>query len=91
MKTESAALSKWYTIYVAYECILINLVGFLTLFFQCELQSIAASVKTKYPDVAEWKIDSVFGHYWLQGDQNCSTRGSHCLTYMVAGWLMIGE
>ena len=84
-------LSTIYSIYVAYECILINLVGFITLFFQCELQSLQHRVQDLFPNstLTEWEWESLFGHYWLKDDLNCNTRSSHCLTYMVAGWLMI--
>ena len=47
-----AELSEIYKIYVAYECILINLVGFGTLFFQCELQSWEASYEKSHPDTS---------------------------------------
>jgi len=39
--------------------------------------------------LTQWQWDSLFGHYWLQDELNCDTRSAHCLTYMVAGWLMI--
>merc|ERR1711997_1221345 len=84
-------LSKVYKYYVAYECILVNVVGFITLFFQCELQNLQQIVEQKFPNstLVEWEWESLFGHYWLNGDLNCSTRSAHSLTYMVAGWLMI--
>ena len=47
----SSELSEIYKIYVAYECILINLVGFGTLFFQCELQHMEAQFKESHPDM----------------------------------------
>lgn len=85
----SAQLSTIYAIYVTYECVLVNLVGFVTLFFQCELQRGEASFVAKHPSIPKIAADSIFGHFWLDGDLNCSTPAAHCLTYMVAGWLMI--
>jgi len=89
--TSQGTLSPVYKFYVAFECILINLVGFVTLFFQCQLQDLENQAKEAYPNAnltdTEW--DSIFGHYWLKGDLNCSTRQAHALTYMVSGWLMI--
>ena len=69
----SSELSEIYKIYVAYECILINLVGFGTLFFQCELQAWEAKFKESHPDVSDMNADIMFGHFWLKGDLNCST------------------
>jgi len=85
----SAELNWVYTIYVTYEAILINLVGFFTLIFQCELQDLAATIEERFPWIPKLLIDSATGHYWLQGDLNCSTPSARCLTYMVAGWLFI--
>ena len=45
--------------------------------------------KITHPDVPDKIADSRWGHFWLKGDLNCSTPQAHCLTYMVAGWLMI--
>ena len=89
--SSNGELSRIYTYYVAYECILVNLVGFFTLFFQCELQSIELRAQEYFSNstLTEWQWDTLFGHYWLQDDLNCSTRSAHGLTYMVAGWLMI--
>merc|ERR1712129_220155 len=42
-----------------------------------------------HPELEEWKIESMFGHYWLQNDLNCKTRETQCLSYMVVGWLFI--
>ena len=85
----SAELSWVYTVYVVYEAILINLVGFFTLLFQCELQGLAAYIKRSYPWIPTIVVESATGHYWLQGDLNCSTPAAHSLTYMVAGWVFI--
>jgi len=85
----SAELSTIYKIYVIYECILVNVLGFFTLFFQCQLQSLEAAFQKKHPSMPQWEADSLFGHYWLKGTLNCSTEQARCLTYMVAGWLMI--
>eukprot|EP01063_Lacrimia_lanifica_P037893 TRINITY_DN792_c0_g1_i1.p2 TRINITY_DN792_c0_g1~~TRINITY_DN792_c0_g1_i1.p2 ORF type:complete len:192 (+),score=56.96 TRINITY_DN792_c0_g1_i1:48-623(+) len=85
----SAELSTVYRWYVVYECVLVNLVGFVTLFFQCELQAGRAAFLKAFPQWAGVAADSLFGHYWLQGDLNCATPAARCLTYMVAGWLMI--
>jgi len=85
----SAELSTIYKVYVAYECILINLLGFFTLFFQCELQGLEAKYLESHPDTPQIVADSLFGHYWLQGDLNCTTDVAKCLSKMVCGWLMI--
>ena len=84
--TPSAELNWVYTIYVTYEAILINLVGFFTLIFQCELQDLAATIEAHFPWIPKLLVESATGHYWLQGDLNCSTPSARCLTYMVAGW-----
>lgn len=89
-KQGSAELGTAYRWYVTYECVLINLLGFFTLFFQCELQHLAAGFKQAHPTVPAWQVDCIFGHYWLSGDLNCNTEEARCLTKMVAGWLMIG-
>ena len=91
LRSSDGELSQIYKYYVLYECVLINLVGFVTLFFQCELQQLEEMVQHQYPNssMAQWEWDSLFGHFWLQEDFNCSTRSAHCLTYMVSGWLMI--
>ena len=85
----SAKLSLIYRIYVAYECIVVNLLGFFTLAFQCELQRLEARYRVAHPTVSNMTTEVLFGHFWLQGDLNCSTPAAHCLTYMVVGWLMI--
>lgn len=84
-------LSAIYWYYVVYECVLINLVGFVTLFFQCELQDLERQAIEANPNstYTEFEWNSLFGHYWLKGDLNCSTRTAQSLTYMVSGWLMI--
>ena len=91
LRSSDGELSQIYKYYVLYECVLINLVGFVTLFFQCELQQLEEMVQNQHPNssMAQWEWDSLFGHFWLQEDFNCSTRSAHCLTYMVSGWLMI--
>lgn len=61
----------------------------MTLFFQCELQDLEKSFQAAHPDVSQTEADAIFGHYWLDGDLNCSTPAARCLTYMVCGWLMI--
>lgn len=72
---------------------MINLVGFVTLFFQCELQDLEAYLQEKFPNtigsMPQWILDTFLGHYWMQDDLNCQTPNTHCLTYMIAGWLMI--
>ena len=88
-KQPSSELSTFYFWYVVYECVLINLVGFFTLFFQCELQNWENALLKHFPMIPKWMADNIFGHYWLNGDLNCSTPAAHCLTYMVCGWLMI--
>ena len=87
----SGRLSQIYKYYLIYECVLINLVGFVTLFFQCELQNVERNFLGHHPNstTPDWEWDIAFGHYWLKNDLNCDTRSAHCLTYMVAGWLMI--
>lgn len=87
----SGRLSKIYKYYLLYECVLINLVGFFTLFFQCELQQVEDSFLEHHLNttVPRWEWNIAFGHYWLKKDLNCSTRSAHSLTFMVAGWLMI--
>lgn len=85
----SAELSLIYRIYVTYECIMVNLLGFFTLAFQCELQKLEALYKIAHPNVSQLTADVLFGHFWLQGDLNCSTPVARCLTFMVVGWLMI--
>jgi len=85
----SAELSGIYKCYVAYECILVNLLGFCTLFFQCELQDAETTFLADHPDFKQDQADILFGHFWLNGDLNCVSREAHCLTYMVTGWLMI--
>jgi len=85
----SSELSSIYKYYVAYECILVNLVGFFTLFFQCELQGAEKNFLAKHPSFREDEADILFGHFWLRNDLNCKTPEAHCLTYMVTGWLMI--
>eukprot|EP00111_Clytia_hemisphaerica_P000554 TCONS_00001634-protein len=92
--TNTGELSTVYYFYVIYECILINIIGFVTLFFQCELQSIEYKFENKYGpqmNITQWEWDSLFGHYWLKHDLNCNTRAAHCSTYMIAGWLMIAS
>jgi len=88
---QDGELSPVYWWYVAYECVLINLVGFVTLFFQCELQELEREAIKANPDspYGEFEWNSLFGHYWLRKDYNCNTRSAQALTYMVAGWLMI--
>ena len=76
-QSNTGELSAIYYFYVIYECILINIIGFVTLFFQCELQNIEDSVETKYGpqfNITQWEWDSLFGHYWLKHDLNCNTR-----------------
>lgn len=85
----SAELSTIYRIYVTYECIMVNLLGFITLAFQCELQKLEALYRLAHPAMSQRVADILFGHFWLQGDLNCSTPAARCLTYMVVGWLMI--
>ena len=72
---------------------MINFVGFLTLFFQCELQHLEDFLQDKFPNtigrMPQWILDTLTGHYWLQDDLNCESPSAHCLTYMIAGWLMI--
>merc|ERR1711998_94336 len=85
----SSELSTIYKIYVAWERVAINLVGFFTLFFQCELQAAENQFLDNHPTVTRTQADPMFGHFWLKGDLNCHTREAHCLTYMVTGWLMI--
>ena len=86
---DSAELSTIYRIYVIYECIMVNLLGFFTLAFQCELQKLEVWFRSSFPAVSQTAADALFGHFWLQGDLNCSTPAARCLTYMVVGWLMI--
>ena len=86
---DSAELSTLYRIYVWYECIMVNLLGFFTLAFQCQLQKLEAWFRFTYPGVPQMAADVLFGHFWLQGDLNCSTPAARCLTFMVVGWLMI--
>ena len=85
----SSKLSPLYKVYVLYECILINLVGFVTLFFQCSLQSLEGRFLNAFPNVSRTAADAIFGHFWLKENLNCATREAHCLTFMIAGWLMI--
>eukprot|EP00938_MAST-03A_sp_MAST-3A-sp1_P004660 g4660.t1 len=89
----SSELSRVYFYYVLYECIMINLVGFVTLFFQCELQGLESFLQERFPNtigaMPQWILDTLLGHYWMQDDLNCQTANTHCLTYMIAGWLMI--
>lgn len=85
----SAELSFIYWAYVIWEAILINLLGFVTLFWQCELQAAEEKFLERFPFVPKIAADNVFGHYWLNDDLNCSTPAARCLTYMVTGWLMI--
>merc|ERR1712194_127215 len=85
----AATLSNIYWYYVLYECLAVNLVGFFTLFFQCELQSLAKLFVAHFPNVKAGNVELLFGHFWLDGDLNCSTPSAHCLTYMIAGWLFI--
>lgn len=87
--TPSGELSTWYRIYVAYECIVVNLLGFVTLAFQCELQKLEAWFMLSHPGVSQFAADCIFGHFWLQGNLNCNTPAARCLTFMVVGWLMI--
>jgi len=72
---------------------MINFVGFLTLIFQCELQDLEGYLQERFPDTVgrlpQWILDTVLGHYWMDDDLNCATSNAHCLTYMIAGWLMI--
>ena len=72
---------------------MINLVGFVTLFFQCELQGLESFLQERFPNtigaMPQWILDTLLGHYWMQDDLNCQTANTHCLTYMIAGWLMI--
>ncbi len=76
----SGELSTIYFYYVIYEAVLINLVGFFTLFFQCELQELAGYLHEKFPSMSELALESLTGHYWLKDDLNCSTPSAHCLT-----------
>ena len=87
--SDSAELSTWYRRYVIYECILVNLVGFITLFFQCDLQRLEAVFLVNHPYVPQKEADTIFGHFWLSGNLNCEDDAAHCLTKMVCGWLMI--
>merc|ERR1711924_496498 len=87
-KAPSSELSRICTYYVIYESVLVNLVGFFTLFFQCELQAIEREFLASHPNVTKAAADGMFGHFWLKDDLNCSTPAAHCLTYMVAGWCM---
>lgn len=85
----SSELSKVYSYFVIYECIMVNIVGFFTLFFQCELQDLAANYHESHPDIPKDNIESIFGHDWLEDDLNCKSREAQCLSYMVTGWLFI--
>ena len=67
---KSSKLSTPYFYYVLYESVLINLIGFVTLFFQCELQRFATFLHEKFPSISLFTIESLTGHYWLQGDLN---------------------
>lgn len=87
--SNSAELSQIYKYYVIYECILVNIVGFFTLFFQCKLQILEKVFRTTHVEMPKQEADAIFGHFWLKDNLNCSTPQAHCLTYMIAGWLMI--
>mmetsp|Transcript_28902 Transcript_28902/g.47332 ORF Transcript_28902/g.47332 Transcript_28902/m.47332 type:complete len:184 (-) Transcript_28902:69-620(-) len=87
--SQSCELSKVYKYYVIYEAIMVNLVGFVSLFFQCELQRAEANYVASHPNTNEKELDLMFLHFWLKGDYNCSTRSAHCLSYMICGWLFI--
>lgn len=88
-RRQSSRLSKWYRWYVIYETVLINALGFVTLFFQCQLQDAEAGFLRRFPEVSSTVADNLFGRYWLKGDLNCAEPAERCLTYMVCGWLMI--
>merc|ERR1712070_971740 len=90
-KQSSAELSTIYKYYVIWECIAINVVGFFTLAFQCPLQTLEKEYLASHPDVPQAQADSMFGHFWLKGDLNCSTPAARCLTFMVVGWLVIAS
>lgn len=87
--SNSAELSKWYKRYVIYECILVNLVGFITLFWQCDLQKLESIFIANHPFIPQKEADTLFGHFWLRADLNCEDDAARCLTKMVCGWLMI--
>lgn len=86
---DDAALAFIYKLYVVYECVLINLVGFGTLVLQCPLQTLESKFLETHPSVPQKLADLAFGHFWLQGEENCATREAQCLTLMIAGWLFI--
>ena len=67
----------------------VNVLGFFTLFFQCELQDMSKEYQSSHPEADSLQIESMFGHYWLKDDLNCKTREAQCLSYMVVGWLFI--
>ena len=85
----SAELSTFYRFFVMYEVFMVNVLGFITLMFQCELQDMGQEYHAKHPEMDAFAINSMFGHFWLQSDLNCRTREAQCLSYMVVGWLFI--
>ena len=91
MSTPSSDLSRLYKAYVLGEAILINVVGFLTLVFQCSLQRLEAAFLHRHPDCPQALADVLFGHFWLRDSLNCDTAAAHALTCMVAGWLFIAS
>ncbi len=50
---DSAELSTLYRVYVFYECIMVNLLGFITLAFQCQLQKLEVWFRFTYPGVSQ--------------------------------------
>jgi len=86
-----AKLSTVYFFYVLYECVFINLIGFVTLLFQCQLQDLMQWFEGRFPSTPHFVIESLLGHYWLKDDLNCSTPQAQSLTYMIAGWLMVAS
>lgn len=71
----SSELSTVYKYYVLFECLLINTVGFFTLFFQCELQVLEVEFLKLYPTTNQMLADLLFGHFWLKDDLNCNSEG----------------
>jgi len=66
----------------------VNLVGGLTLVFQCSLQRLEAKFLERHPDCPQVVADVLFGHFWLRGTLNCDTDAARASTFMIAGWLV---
>tara|TARA_B100000683_G_scaffold107500_3_gene105875 strand:+ start:3643 stop:4113 length:471 start_codon:yes stop_codon:yes gene_type:complete len=80
-------LSAAYRAFVLFEVFAINIVGFLGLVFQKQLQQGARAYAARHPSRRAWEVDALRGLYWLELD--ATTRSGQLAHLVVAGWLGI--